>query len=245
MRLFPKLFALFFMIFFQYVLLFSQDYTYQIRDGNRWEGIRPEGVSAPDLELLSLIVFRENYNINSNVTLKLKFYMWEKANLYITAKELVPNKYYFMNPLKVDWEKGWQEFSEWPIDAVLRPNHINSDQLGIIGRLYNDRIGSGVIIPIILYQSNVPKHIDQYTLHFVSKEDLRIVAWELYHVNSNVLIMQDNLHELLGGCPFSIIIDFSNEKSGYYKLTLNCRYKYRPGGPKRTYFFYHKDEVIN
>ena len=80
--------------------VFSQDYTYKIRDGNRWEGIKPEGVGAPDLELLSLIGFRENYHIDSNVTLKLKFYMWEKADLFITVKELVPNKYYFMNPLQ-------------------------------------------------------------------------------------------------------------------------------------------------
>ena len=73
-----------------YSNIFAQErYEYQNR-GNRFEGIHEIKVGAYDLELLSFTGFREPTPIESDVALKLKFYVNMNDSLFITAKELYP-----------------------------------------------------------------------------------------------------------------------------------------------------------
>lgn len=232
------------LIFF--TMVNSQDRNiYMIRD-NRMEGRKTIGVSAPDLELLSFTVYREKLETNSSVELKLKFYMWEQANLYITAKELIPKEFYFMNPLKIKWSRGWQEFSSWPTKAVLDPLAISIDKLGILGRMHNDRIGSGEIVPIIVYHSEPPKFINEYEIYFIASHDLRIVDCILYKIekNKNIPIIHKQLKYIFAGIPFLITLNLSGQSQGYYQLLIDCDYKDRVGGPQRKYKFFHKPDAI-
>jgi hypothetical protein len=213
-------------------------YLYKQR-GNRNEGIKGIPVSAPDLELVSFVAYREQLDAGSDADLKLRFYMKGDGDLYITAKELVVSRYYVMNPTQTKWRRGWQEFSPWPTGEVLRPLGISVDQIGIVGRPDGTLVGSGEIVPLILYRSKLPPSLTRYTLHCRPKEDLRSVTYRVYRIADGKLISSDLLRNLIGGTTFRLVVDLPGEKMGDYKIVLEGNYKERLGGPTRTYRFFH------
>jgi len=223
---------------------FSQDIYYKDR-GNRYEGIKIVGAGAPDLELLSFTSYRENVKMNSNVDLKLKFYVWEDTSLYITAKELDNKLCYFMKPKKTRWSMGWQQFYPWPTNDVLHCIKISPDELGIIARMYNDEIGSRMIVPVILYHSKYPSHINKYTLVFLARQFYNIIDFKIYRIQQKIPIYSNQLRQLIGGLPFSIMLDLAGQSSGFYRLEVNCIDDNGRRGPQRYYFFYHQPEVDN
>lgn len=240
------LFILLLVIAFKY-LAFSQShdrYEYKTRE-NRMEGRERKTVSAPGLELLSFLAYKEELgDPDKNVDLKIRFYLEESTSLYITAKELNIREFYKMRPLQTTWSKGWQEFASWSTGEVLHPLGLSPNDLGIIGRIQKtDRIGSCKIAPLIIYYSKLPNHISQYTLHFIPKQDLKKVEYTLYKFGEKKPILSDRIMEIFGGVPFSITIDLSAQMEGDYQLVVDCRYKNRTGGPQRTYTFYHNPEV--
>lgn len=213
--------------------------------GNRNEGVKRFNVSVYDLELLSFIGYLENVGVGKKVDLKIKFFMNEDTSLFITAKELMPQKSYLMKPSRTRWPKGWQEFSSWPTGQVLNPLGINISQLGILGRLKNDNPGSGEVAPLIIYHSKPISQIKTYTLYLRPKENLSKVQYSLYRVGSQVpIIKKITLHNIYyGGMAFPIVVDLSNQQTGYYKLIIICDFENQFGGPKRTYTFYHNRVV--
>ncbi len=212
-------------------------------------GIRKEGradilVSAPDLELLSMLGYCEELNPDNNADLKIMFYLEKDTTLFITAKELKIREYYIMKPIQSKWKKGWQEFGPWPTSEVLKPLGLSLTEIGIIGRIREkDRIGSGLIAPLIIYHSNLPATIDQYTTYIVPKQSLENVKYKVFLPGEKEAITEGHIIELFGGVPFSINIDLTQQSEGYYKLVLDGKYKNRMGGPQRTYTFYHKPKV--
>ena len=223
---------------------FSQNAThYQLRE-NRYEGIKPIGVSAPDLELISFTAYRQEIPPDSNVVLKLKFFMPMDSTLYIAAKELVPRRYYFMESVVTRWQKGWQQFIPWPTAEVLKRIDLLPKQLGMVARLYQNRIGSGHIVPLVVYYSNSSPVLDQYHLHLRAKETLSRVQYVLYKSNDRQSVIPKKiLRNLSAREPFTIILELSFLPEGEYRLLIKSRIKNKIGGPSRTYTFYHKPVI--
>lgn len=230
-------------IFQSTILSYQINYSYNLRDKNRMEGRKRIDVRAPDIELLSFIGYKENVSHDTSVVLKIRFYLQKDTTLYITAKELRVQEFYLMKPVKINWSKGWNEFTPWPMQAVLKPLRITLDELGIIGRIGREEPGSGEITPLFVYHSKLPKKIHQYTLHFLPREDLRRVEYKLYKIDQNNPIISDHVIRLFGGVPFSIKLDLLDQSSGYYKLILDCEYKNKIGGPYREYVFFHNFKI--
>lgn len=228
---------------FQYQAVSQDPHEYKIR-GTRMEGRDRKPVSAPGLELLSFVGYKEKIDLAKEVNLKIRFYLLKDTSVYITAKELNIREFYKMKPLQIQWSKGWQEFGPWPTKEVLKPLQLSLNKLGIIGRVRsNDRIGSGEIAPLIIYGNQLPEYIRQYTLHFIPNQDLKKVEYKLYMLGEEKPIKRERIMEQFGGVPFSITIDLTNQDKGLYKLVLDCKYKNRIGGPQRTYTFYHNPIV--
>ena len=223
-------------------LAFSQDLEFRDR-GNRSEGVKAFGISAPDLELLSFLRYKEKVEPKTNVILKIRFYLQKATFFYITAKELKVRRFYLMKSNINNWPRGWQEFAPWPTNGVLRPLELLLDDLGIVGRLQHDRIGSGEITPLIVYHSQFPTELMRYMFDFVSKKDLQRIEYKLYKLSQEEPIVNKKIRGLFGGIPFSISIDMSNYGEGYYKLVLDGKFRNEFGGPHRSYTFYHHPRV--
>lgn len=220
----------------------KESFEYKKR-GNREEGIRAVGIGAPNLELLSFVAHKEKTKWDADIILRIRFFLPKVSSFYITAKELRVRKFYIMKPLQHKWPSGWHEFSPWPTKDVLKPLGISLDDLGIVGKLNRDRIGSGEIAPLIIYHSSMPSQVNKYTLHFLPRDNLKRMEYRLYKVYPETLVAQQRIMMLSGGSPFSITLDLSNQNEGYYKLIMDGKFKNRVGGPQRTYYFFHKPDV--
>lgn len=232
--------VLFFLLIIFQITTSSQKFDYKLRN-NRYEGVKSVDVSAPDLELLSFVAYREEIPPGSDVNLTVKFFMSSDTTLYITAKELIPKRYYLMKPLIKNWEKGWQQFSPWPTSEVIIPLNINLEQLGVVGRLFSERIGSGHIAPLVIFHSEFKSPIEKYHLYLISKETLSRLNYYLYRTDDRQPFESEKVRKtFFSKTPIPIVIDMTTQSEGMYRLFIKSRVKGRPDGPKRTYFFYHK-----
>jgi hypothetical protein len=214
------------------------------KPGIRMEGRDYDNVGGPGLELLSFIGYREEMESPKNKSLKIRFFLERDTNLFITAKELSVREFYKMKPQLTKWSRGWREFGPWPTNEVLVPLDLSLNELGVIGRIDTiDRIGSGEIVPLIIYYSKLPENVTNYVLKFIPNQDLKKVEYKFFKKDNNNPFFSDQIIELFGKVPFPIPIDFSQQEEGSYKIVLDCRYKNRIGGPQRSYRFYHKPTV--
>jgi hypothetical protein len=236
-------FLLFLLIPQFYSIIYGSDpYGYKERE-NRREGrecIAP--MSAPDLQLVSCIAYREKTERNSDVDLKIRFYLEKDTTVFITAKELNSRYFYKMSPIRTRWLSGWNEFGPWPTGDVLRPLGLLLNDIGLTGRICTKyQIGSGRIAPLIIYHSGLPEKISRYQFYFISIQDLEEVTYKIYENDRDSPFYTDKISmELYGGVPFPITVDLSDNNEGLIRMVLDCKYKNRVGGPQRTYTFYHK-----
>lgn len=219
------------------------DCEYKKRE-TRFEGVTAIGVSAPDLELLSFTSYCESVPAGTNANLKLSFFLPEKKDLYIVAKELTPKHYYMMRPAETSWAAGWQEFAPWPTAAVMNQLGIALNELGVLGRVGHDMPGSCEVVPICVFDSTVVDSALEYTLHFKPKVNLKSVRFVLVRERDGERIIDQQMESLFyGGLPFPITLDMAGQAEGYFKLMIVCRLKNRTGRISRTYSFYHRPQL--
>jgi hypothetical protein len=222
----------------------QEDFKYKDR-GNRKEGIKPFDVSGCDLELLSFLSYLEPAREDTTVGLKVRFFVPQDTNVFISAKELMPQKSYLMHPDTTYWREGWCEFSPWPTGEVLKPLGIAPNQLGIVARLRKDWVGSGGVIPLCIYHTRPIAKVEKYTLHLRSKENLSKVQYTLRRLGSKEpVIGRITLRsKFYGAVAFPITFDLDDQRPGYFKLIVKCEFEGKIGGPKRNFVFYHNPIV--
>jgi hypothetical protein len=207
------------------------------RRNNRFEGQKGLEVRAPDLDLLSFVAYQAAPERGSS--LKLLFYLDRNRQAFITARELMVRKYYFMEPVRRDWNAGWQEFGPWPTAEVLDRLNLPLRDIGVVCRLDNEGTGSGSVAPVWVYAEPPPRQALPYTLYFRPREDLSEVEYKVVGPEQQRPAADGQLRDLAGGVPFSIRLDLSHQPEGLYTLSLLARYSDRPSGPKRSYTFFH------
>ena len=154
---------------------------YQDR-GNRHEGIKPSPVSGYDIELISLRAdFKEEAEKLPD-QFKLKFYLKEISEVYLTVRELDFKYYYWMDQVQPQqpWQAGFSNVFEWPTREVIQHQPLKSMEmydLGVVVRLERS-IPSIVerVAPVILYHSHFPKAIEGYLFTFKTNGDANLTT---------------------------------------------------------------------
>ena len=224
----------------------ANEFDFALRDGNRMEGIRNDVPTASlDLRIISFISYRENKTLLQNDKLKLKFYVPTDDQIFISVGEIVPLHYYYMEPLKTQWAKGWQVFAGWPVKAVLLPKGIHPSSLGIVARLNSKEPGGGLLAPVLFYSSMHPAKVFSYELRVVSRETLSTLSyllkrWQAKNRHSAYTLSDDPHDYIAAGTPITFRLNLDNEAAGWFELLIDARVRDQIDGPRRTYYFFHQ-----
>lgn len=219
-------------------------YGYIERGGNRKEGLKTVPSSSLSLRVVSFLAHREDKDFEKGDDIKLRFYVPSGEPVFLTASEIVPVHNYFMKPLKSDWPTGWQLFSDWPADEVLRPRGIRPADLGIVGRVNQEKPGSGTLVPLLFYVDDPPDKISSYEVRLVSREVLTVLRYDLRREGASEPILKKVLRkEFSAGAPILIRLNLVDQPPGSFTLRLFSKIKGLNHGPKRTYVFYHVPDV--
>jgi len=155
----------------------------QMKDwGNRKEGTADRPHHALEYELLGFYGYRQDYPLRGDVNLRLRFYLPEDEPFFIQAREIKVDKQYQMlpKPEKVARNAdGWREFTGWPVSAVLGPNKISADNLGVIVRLGGAGEDVLDLRPAVLIASQPPPAIEEYVLYLTVGRKLRSLDYQV------------------------------------------------------------------
>jgi hypothetical protein len=171
----------------------------------------------------------------SDRVLFLHFHLLEPATLSITARELIPVKYYEMRVEREDWPAGRNTFGPWDTGEVIVPLKVQRTNIGALARFTADGGGSGRMVAVAF--KDEPKS-QRYEFQFRTKYDLKLASYRLLNAESNAEVLQGTLSDVIGGAPASIAFDLSSADEGWYELVVDCLYKGRSGGPQRSFRFY-------
>jgi len=155
----------------------------QMKDwGNRVEGTVDRPHAAPEYELLGFYAYRQDYPLRDDVNLRLRFYLPETRPFFVEAREIKVDKQYQMVPKPERVSRtsdGWREFTGWPVSAVLNPQKIYADNLGVIVRL--DRPGEDAddLRPALLVASQPPAAIEEYVLYLTVRRKLKSLDYQV------------------------------------------------------------------
>lgn len=229
----------------------ASEFEYKLRDGNRKEGIRNDVPSASlDLCIISFISYRENRKPSLNDYLKLTFYVPTEAPIFISVSELVPVHYYYMDPIKTQWSKGWQVFDGWAANAVLIPKEIHPSSLGVVARLNSNssECEGGLLTPVLFYNKNHPVKVSSYELCVVSKDTLSTLScqlkrWKADSLHSAFIVSEDPTDYIVSGTPITLRLNLLGEAPGWFELSLDAMIRDQIDGPKRTYYFFHQPTI--
>ena len=154
--------------------------------GNRFEGTIDRPHAAPEYELLGFYAYRQDYPLRDDVNLRLRFYLPENKPFFIKVREIKVDQQYEMRPKPEKISRnpdGWDEFTGWPVSAVLNPKKISADNLGVIVRL--DRPGEDAddLRPAVLLASQPPPAIEEYVLYLTVRRELKSLDYQINGVS--------------------------------------------------------------
>jgi hypothetical protein len=230
----------------------AQDVAYRLR-ANREEGLRNIRTSGEGgLRLLSFVAAREPVRLVDQPVLKVRFFLAQPRQVFITAVELRRHgtSHYLMRPVQTRWPGGWQQFAPWPTADVLAHAKIEPAQLGVLARLDEDLDdGSGSIVPVIVYAGQPPARASRYVAHFLPRNTLSRVNYSVENVRTGARVIDNSLCEdrpgkaapcRPGNVPFELELDLAAHLAGDYRLVIDTREHGRASGPSQQYFFRHE-----
>ena len=211
--------------------------------GNRWEG-RPElPVSRPDLELLSFVGYRQD--IESGVELTVLFYLSENSVATVFGQHLRESGRYYMKSKPADWRGGaWNRFGPWPTAEVLDDEEIAGWDLGVHVEIESpDEI---VLAPALLYHSEPPSGVEQYTLHLRPNQplirlDYRVVRAE--DGDGEPLLERRLPRPMRVGEPIRLELETAELAEGWLLVEVAGKVKNRTEKARFEMRFFHRAAV--
>jgi len=120
--------------------------------GNRYEGTIGIPLGKPDLELLSFVSYLEEFN--SDVNLKVRFFLPKKSDVLIYGQEIRERKHYLMESKPDNWvPDSWNEFGPWQTQDVIDKEKIPHSNLGVVVYLSKDKTDDSKLAPAFIYHS--------------------------------------------------------------------------------------------
>ncbi len=222
----------------------TAEMDYQDRGGRYAEGIKPEPVSAYDIELISALVdYREALHHFPD-QLRLSFYLPEKSNVDLVVRELDYRLYYWLDrvkPAAIAWHAGGQNEFVWQTGAVLRQLDLNFDvyALGALIRV-NKTAPSSVedVSPAVLYSATLPSAIRGYLFTLKVNGDARL-SCSVYGEGKTNPIATQILRRIPGGRPFTVPWTTAGAPNGQYKLVCSGFFLDTNQPVEQTVRFYH------
>jgi hypothetical protein len=234
-------------LLFSFVFLASSQTTLEYKNRlDRWEGIKPKPVGGYDIELISFLVdHREEKNVMPN-RFRVKFYLHQLSNVYLTVREVDNKHYYWLDKVKPikPWKIGFDNVFDWSTDDVIRHlNGLGMDDLGVVVRLEESvpRIVEKVA-PAILYSSKAPDFIMGYLFTLRSNGDMRATC-SIYKEGDSNSLFRRHIRMQRGGRPFTIRWDSTDQTEGFYKLEVRGFFLDTNDHVEQIVSFYHQPSI--
>jgi len=199
---------------------------YQTR-GESWkEGVRPKPVSGLNIELISVLVDYQDTVQTAKFPnkVKLRFYLHQDHEAFITVRELDYRTYYWLDKVKLKkpWKVGFGNEFGWPAQPVLkglRPP-IQLYDLGALVRLEMEAPSAvEQVAPGVLYHTKLPTRIEGYVFTLKTGEDARLTATVIQEATGKKVNTQ-RFRKKRAGRPFTIRWKTEDADEGAYKLTV-------------------------
>lgn len=202
--------------------------------------------SGYDIELLSV---RADYEERADPipdTFKVRFYLNQDSDVYLTVRELEYKYYYWMDKIKPPkpWKKGgWNEF-EWSTQKVIQQlGQLKMYDLGVVARLEREEPSKAEqVTPVIFYHSQPPDTIKGYLFTFKTNGD----AWLnclVYKEEEKEPVFTQIFRRQGGGRPFTVKWDSSKASEGSYRLVIKGYFLNTNDPINQIVHFYHKPKV--
>lgn len=217
---------------------------YQDR-GNRHEGIKRKPVSGYDIELISVRADYKEQTTRLPDILKLRFYLNQDSEVYLTVRELEYKHFYWMDKVKPKrWGKGFQNEFEWPTQEVIRQlGQLGMYDLGVVARLEREEPSKvEQIAPVIFYHSQFPNTIKGYLFTFKTGGDARLIC-SIYKEGEKEPVFTRTFRRQRGGRPFTVRWDSSKSSEGFYRLVVNGYLLTTNDRINQIVRFYHQPQV--
>ena len=215
---------------------------YQDR-GNRYEGVKGSPVSARVDFISALADYRENVGMTDQF--KLKFYLSEKTQVYITIRELDNRRNYWMDRIRPssDWRTGFGNEFQWPSQEVVRPLGLQLTNLGAVVQLGSEEPSQDVrVAPAILYQSSPPRTIGKYLFTFmIGRKADATCSFSRDEDNSPILSTES--FQMIGRRPRTCSWNASRASEGWYRLSVKITYSNNNEEANKVVHFYHRPSV--
>lgn len=219
---------------------------YQDR-GTYHEGIKPKPVAGYDLELISVLADYREPSTALPEKLKIRFFLPEKAEVYLTVRELDYRLFYWLDKVtpSESWTKGFDNTFTWVTSPVLQDldQGMNMYELGVLARLGNENPASKEhIAPVILYHSSPPTTVKGYWFT-LKPNGLANVVCAVYAEKSNTAVWDNTFRRKPAGQPFSVKWDASQAQEGPYEFNVTGYFLENNQRINQTIIFYHQPFV--
>ncbi len=237
--------ALAFCLALVFALAWAQDELQYQRRSNRFEGIKPKPVSGYDVELLSARVDHKEDWTKLGERLGLKFFLKERAEVFLFVRELEYKHYYWLDKVepRAPWKVGYDNVFEWPTKDVLSQlKDFRPTELGVIARL--GKFGPSVlekVAPVVFYQSKLPARAQGYLFTFRLREDGKVTAM-IFKEGGDTPLVTQTFKQQPGGRPFTVKWDLSEAPApeGAYRVVLKGYFRDTNEAISQTVSFYHQ-----
>jgi hypothetical protein len=216
--------------------------------GRYAEGIKPEPVSAYDIELISALVDYKEPADHLPDQLKLWFYLPSLSEANFVVRELDYRLYYWLDsvrPPASGWHAGGQNAFDWPTTTVLRPidAHMDVYALGAVIRL-GKKMPASIedVAPAILYHSRLPDAIRGYLFTMRVNGDARL-SCSVYGGGGKEPISTQMFRRIPGGRSFTEAWNAAGSQDDWYRVVCKGFFLDTNDPLEQTIRFYHKRTV--
>jgi hypothetical protein len=216
--------------------------------GRYAEGIKPEPVSAYDIELISALVDYKESAAHLPDQLKVWFYLPGQSEVNFVVRELDYQLYYWLDSVKppaTGWHAGGQNEFDWPTATVLRPLDGQMDMyaLGAVIRL-GKKLPASVedVAPAILYHARLPDAIRGYLFTMKMNEDARL-SCSVYREGGKDPVTTQTFRRIPGGRSFTEAWNATGSQDGWYSVVCKGFFLDTNEPVEQTIRFYHKRTV--
>jgi hypothetical protein len=200
-------------------------------------------VSGYPIELISAIVKPSNSSAGVPDIVKVKFFLKEKNEAFLTVREIRNRFFYWMDDVQPDrWHQGFNEYG-WPTAEVIRKLQGITDMydLGVVVRLKNNTQDVvEEIAPAIFYYKTQPAKINAYlfTLKPNAPSDINCEVYQ-----GNRFLTSERFLGVNADTPFTFEYDSSGIVDGSYKLVVTVVRQTNNKKFTKVINFYHHQEV--
>jgi len=199
----------------------QQNLKYERRgsgSSERREGTLAQPVSAK-LYLVSATAVKAPFSGKASPTLYVRFLMPAAGEAHVRASDISSKRSYLMIPVRTQWTAGWVAFGPWPLDDVVVPLGIPSQELGVVVTKNPSHSLSGRVFPALVTASDAPGQISKYDFVIRSDTSLTSIIWDVRN-ETNVVVASGPSRRLAAGQPYTVSMAASSWADGVYRLSF-------------------------